>query len=465
MMIKFCAALALSGLLLLPPLASATSVTYAEDMSDFANPERGFYHQLESRSDAPDALTNYSANFFTDEKMSTVRRTYNLLTFRASAISQSFLDHIAADFVYARAQGLKLNVRFAYTFNEAPPNDDAPVPRILAHIAQLRPLLQANSDVISHLDAGFIGRWGEWHTSSNGIDNTASMTTVLAALHEALPASRAVVVRTPKYKRDIFQRTSAITASEAFSGSAHARTGHLNDCFLASDDDFGTYVPFDPAAITEQRAYIAADTQFVPMSGETCNVNPPRSDCAVAMSEMAQLHWSALNFDYHPDVLQRWRTQGCFEDVRRRLGYRLVLREATLPSSATIGTQFIGTIKLQNVGFAAPYNPRGVELVLRASTGALRRIAVPTDPRRFSPNDAGGVTMINLDLPIPADLSPGNYELLLALPDPMPNLYARPAYAIRLANIGTWEPSTGFNKLLASVALTQSEALLRNGFE
>jgi hypothetical protein len=185
----------------------------------------------------------------------------------------------------------------------------------------------------------------------------------------------------------------------------------------------------------------------------------------VAMAEMAQLHWSALNLDYHPDVLQRWRTQGCFEDVRRRLGYRLVLRAATLPSSVSTGSQFVGSINLQNVGFAAPYNPRGLELVLRASNGALRRIPVPADPRRFGPNDAGGITTINLDLPIPADLAPGNYELLLALPDPMPNLYTRPAYAIRVANIGTWEPSAGFNKLLASVTLTQSEALLRNGFE
>jgi hypothetical protein len=456
---------AVAGLIAFTALAQALPITYTEDTNDIANPERGFYYQLESRSNAPDALSNYSASLFSSEKMTVVRRTYNLLSFRNSAISQSFLDHITADFIYARATGLKLNVRFAYTFNEPPPNNDAPLSRILTHIAQLRPILQTNADVISHLDAGFIGRWGEWHTSSNGNDNTATMTTVLAALHEALPTSRTVIVRTPGYKRDIFQRQAAITSAEAFNGSDFSRTGHLNDCFLASAGDAGTYVPEEPAAIAEQRAFIAADARFVPVSGETCALNPPRSDCASAVAEMALLHWSALNFTYHPDVLQNWATQGCFDSVRRRLGYRLVLRTANLPTTIAVGGQFQGSVRLQNVGFAAPYNPRGLELILRASGGAIRRIAIPTDPRRFGPNDNSGTTDLNLDLALPSDLSPGNYELLLALPDPMPALYTRPAYSIRLANTGTWEPTTGFNKLLSTLAIVQSDALLANGFE
>ncbi len=457
--------LALFSLIAIATVANAMQVTYTEDTSDFANPERGFYYQLESRSNMPDALSNYSASFFASENMTVVRRTYNMLSFRDSAISQSFLDHIAADFVYARATGLKLNVRFAYTFNEAPPNNDAPLSRILAHIAQLRPLLQTNADVISHLDAGFIGRWGEWHTSSNGNDNTATMTAVLAALHEALPTSRAVIVRTPGYKRDIFQRQAAITSAEAFNGSGFSRTGHLNDCFLASAGDAGTYVPEEPTAIAEQRAFIAADARYVPVSGETCALNPPRSDCTSAVAEMALLHWSALNFTYHPDVLQNWRTQGCFDSVRRRLGYRLVLRSSNLPSSAVVGGQFQGMLRLQNIGFAAPYNPRGLELILRAAGGAIRRIAIPAEPRRFGPDDNGGITDLNLNLALPGDLSPGNYELLLALPDPMPALYSRPAYAIRFANTGTWEPSTGFNKLLTNIAIVQSDALMATGFE
>ncbi|MGE4073303.1 MAG: DUF4832 domain-containing protein [Lysobacterales bacterium] len=444
----------------------AASIQYNEDFSDFANPERGFYYQLESASNAPDPLSNYAPSQFADARSTVVRRLYNLLDFRATPISTSFLQQIEADLGYARQNGLKLNIRFAYTFNEPPPNNDAPLALIQQHIGQLQPLLAANADVISHLDAGFIGRWGEWHTSSNGNATTAGMTTVLTDLLAALPSQRAVVVRTPGYKRAIFNRQAALTPAEGFNGSALARTGHLNDCFLASDDDFGTYVPNDPASIAEQKAYIAAETRYVPMSGETCASNPPRSDCASALAEMAQLHWSILNYTYHPTVLQGWQSQGCFDEIRRRLGYRVVLRSATLPDQISPGGRLQGQINLQNVGFAAPFNPRAVELLLRnnSSPNASIRLPISTDPRRWLPDENSGNHNIVLDLPLPGDLPLGNYDLLLALPDPEPTLRANPAFAIRMANLGTWEAASGANRLLSSVVVV-ADGVYADGFE
>ncbi|MDW8213931.1 MAG: DUF4874 domain-containing protein, partial [Roseiflexaceae bacterium] len=44
-------------------------------------------------------------------------------------------------------------------------------------------------------------------------------------------------------------------------------------------------------------------------------------------------------------------------------------------------------------------------------------------------------------------------EVLLNLPDPAPTLNTRPEYGIRLANEGMWEPSTGYNRLLATVTV------------
>ena len=448
------------------PAALAASIQYSEDLSDFANPERGFYYQLESASNAPDPLSNYAPSLFAAARSTVVRRLYNLLDFRATPISTAFLQHIEADLGYARQNGLKLNIRFAYTFNEPPPNNDAPLALIQQHIGQLQPLLAANADVISHLDAGFIGRWGEWHTSSNGNATTAGMSTVLSDLLAALPVQRTVVVRTPGYKRAIFNRQTPLTPAEGFNGSALARTGHLNDCFLASEDDFGTYVPNDPASIAEQKAYIAAETRYLPMSGETCAVNSPRSDCASALAEMAQLHWSLLNYTYHPGVLQAWQSQGCFDQIQRRLGYRLVLRSATLPDRVSPGGRLQGVINLQNIGFAAPFNPRALELLLRniANPNSIFRLPVSADPRRWLPDENSGNHGIVLDLPLPGDLPLGSYELLLALPDPEPTLRDHPAYAIRLANLGTWEAASGANRLLSSVVVV-ADGVFANSFE
>lgn len=77
----------------------------------------------------------------------------------------------------------------------------------------------------------------------------------------------------------------------------------------------------------EELAYLGEETRFVPKGGETCAVNPPRSDCATALTELELLHFSYLNLSYHGEVLDRWRDQGCFDEMRDRLGYRLAVVE------------------------------------------------------------------------------------------------------------------------------------------
>lgn len=45
---------------------------------------------------------------------------------------------------------------------------------------------------------------------------------------------------------------------------------------------------------------------------------PPRSDCPTALKELEELHYTYLNADYHPDVLDAWNSQDCFDEVRAR---------------------------------------------------------------------------------------------------------------------------------------------------
>lgn len=62
----------------------------------------------------------------------------------------------------------------------------------------------------------------------------------------------------------------------AFDGTELTRTGHHNDCFLASDTDFGTY---SDGNIDAEKSYIEGETKYTIMGGETCQVNAPRSEC------------------------------------------------------------------------------------------------------------------------------------------------------------------------------------------
>jgi len=253
----------------LRPTAQIRTVTYDEDTTDFPNPERGFYHQWLSDSKSPSPLVSWHFDQLKADNMTLIRRLYSMTTFRSAQISDVFMQHMQNDMDAVRQHGVKIILRFAYTFNEAPPHNDAPLNLVLSHLEQIAPLLQNNADVIAYMEAGFIGRWGEWHTSSNNLDNTADMRTILLKILSLLPESRTVAIRYQQAKKDIFNRTYPLSPGEGFTLTDIARTAHHNDCFCADIDDWGTYWPIDASSLNAQKDYLNAENRFLPQgSGE-----------------------------------------------------------------------------------------------------------------------------------------------------------------------------------------------------
>jgi len=453
--------------------ADVTTRTYASSSANLANPERGFYHHTEThyRADGSGYVPLDAVRLRAwreEEKITQILRVFYLEKFvDTDRIDPGYLDLLRADFATARAAGVKVIVRFAYAqpkddWPYQPPYGDAPKERVLRHIEQLAPVLRENADVIATVQAGFIGLWGEGYYTDHFVadphdpgtvtdQDWANRREVFLALLDALPATRTIQVRTMQMKQKTLGRSTgvdgALTAAEAYTDTPVARIGHHNDCFLASPDDFGTFLS-DP--ITLDQEYLAAETRFVPMGGETCNVNPPRSEWPTASAEMARYHYSYLNIDYHRGVLASWGDN--IAEAQRRLGYRLRLIDGTFTDTVRPGRAFAIDLRLHNEGWAAPYNPRDVEIVLR---GESRSYVVPVDadPRRWAPG-----TTSALSIRACATLPPGRYDVLLNLPAPEKRLRSqdtRPgtnesynaAYAIQLANEGVWEGRTGYNDL------------------
>jgi hypothetical protein len=485
--------------------------TYTGSSEDFANPERGFYIQADSYASAPSPvpanLANYRINGKSSPgntytaKISLLLRLFYLDTFVNAPISPGFLNAIQADFDSIRAQGCKAVVRFAYNQDQTSPFDEPSKARILAHIEQLKPLLKQNSDVIAVLQHGFIGAWGEgyytdiFYTGGQAtVQNWIDRNDVLTALLAALPAERMIQVRTPQMKQKFVYGPTAPTGSaplnptEAFSGSGPARVGFHNDCYLADATDTGTFSDYDIGGggtssqdITNLRNYLALETRYAPMGGETCAVNSPRDDCASvgggADTDMALAHYSFLNESYNANVNDGWAAQGCIENIKRQLGYRLQLVSGRFRTEAQPGQAIPLSLVFQNLGFAAPFNPRGLELVLRQTVTGQKFFAAlsrDTDARRWLP---GTNQVLAAQLSLPVDLPLGGYELLLNLPDPAPTLYGMIPYSVRLANsnalssIGTvlgdvWEPATGYHRLRHTLTVNASATnALPNGTE
>jgi hypothetical protein len=434
-----------------PAFKSKSIVTYPPTMAEFPNPERGFHNDINLMSDLD----------FSDARRKgySLSRAYvRLDEYRNRPLPPELLTKLDRQFQLVRKAGIKVILRFNYNFptgeadmKQAP---DASLDLTLAHINQLKPILQRNADAIAVLQGGFIGAWGEWHNSGNGLDKPQPKAKILAALLAAMPTNRMVQMRYPDDIKSSYP--AALTSQNAFRGTPQARIGFKNDCFLSNPSDAGTYEPDLPGL----KNYASQISPFVVIGGETCSATPPqqRTDCPSAEAELAKYHWSYLNSSFYEPALDRWREEGCYAKIARSLGYRFQLVRSSFPTTIQRERQLKGTFIVKNVGYASPFNPRNLELILRdRQTGKIHHISLlkslskTHDPRFWLPQ--AGEIAVDVRAKIPQTVSAGEYELLLNLPDPLPKIANRPEYSIRFANEQVWEPKTGFNSLQRTIKL------------
>lgn len=418
----------------LPPVVE----TYKEIDGAVLNPERGYYHPVDFTSGSS-ALKASAVKAQRTQGRTLFYLGFYLTDFMKGDISQSYLDKIQNSLDAIREGGAKCILRFAYKSSESNKPWDPSVDIVLRHVEQLKPILQKNEDVIFVLQAGFVGVWGEWYYTQNFIMNPSTdadyqpRRKLTDALLDALPASRQIQLRTPQFKMRMFGLTvkDTLTAKTAHNGTPVSRLAGHNDCFGAAADDWGT---FDNES--RDRDFWKADTRYTIMGGETCNVSD-YCTCTASLKDMEDYHWTFLNSGYHGDVISRWKTQGCGDEINLRLGYRLVLKESYRNENPVAGEEFSIALKIENKGFAAPQNPRNAILVFVAEDGTKSEFRMGVDPRTWHP----GESIVRCRFALPAEKG----TLYLNLSDPL--LPDRPEYSIALANDGVFDTRTGYNKL------------------
>jgi hypothetical protein len=365
-----------------------------------------------------------------------------------------------SDFSVIRTAGIKCIPRFSYTNRETEVPLDATKSIMEQHIKQFKPILIKNADVIATVQIGFIGTWGEWYYTSQadfggwGYNNKTltqqnynNRKDIVEKLLTALNRLRTVSIRCPYYKRKMYG-TVPLTEINAFTQSSVALIGHHNDCFLDDEYDRGTYTR-NSIAMEEEKNYLEKETLFLPMGGETCkpkSSNNSRSNCVTALKELKRFHWSYLNIDYYNVNLQKFKNQSCFSDIEKELGYRFELISSEI---SVYQMQLNVSITIRNVGFAAPFNKRNAYIVLKNGTlNGTYELLLKSDPRKWLGN-----IEIRETFTLGTSFKTGTYAGYLYLPDLDPILKSRPEYAIRFANIGTWQSTTGYNSLNTNIII------------
>jgi len=87
---------------------------------------------------------------------------------RTSDLSQSELQRLTASLQTVRNAGMQAVVRFSYWYHWDEPEPlnfriDAQPAQAHRHVDQLAAVINANADVVLVVEAGQVGKWGEWH--------------------------------------------------------------------------------------------------------------------------------------------------------------------------------------------------------------------------------------------------------------------------------------------------------------
>lgn len=457
-----------------PPGPTQTKSFTVDAATNFLNPERGWHSDRASTSD----FSGLRSGQWQSTPMTLNRWIGRLDDFRNSAISQAWLNSHNNLFQAARNAGIKLELRYAYSYNPPPSPPDASAERIIQHINQLGPIWEANADVICSIQAGFVGRWGEWNASGFGITSGSNPTTrnqIIQALVNNVTTDRMIGLRYPEMGVEYLGGTiSPVNVppttpfEERFTGTPRSRLGILVDSFLANPTDGGTYVidrwasNWGSSRYAPSWNFFQGQAQYSVASGETVDGaswgwNYEAGDDSIA--EMERLSWDILNRAYSTRVINGWISSGHYNEISRRLGYRLGLTEVTLPTSIVSGTTFNITFTMRNDGFGKVFNPRPIDLVLTPVGGGENvTLRLTADARRDLP--LGGETVVmSYNVNLPGNVATGNYNVSLRLPDPYPSIASDNRYSIRLANTGDmWNGNTGHNSLGMQVAVSAVSA-------
>lgn len=449
------------------------------------NPERGL--RLEHIMKVHDLANPYHpVNFFDlssnlekdelyySEKTKLTQVYFYLTSYMGISIPEQAFRNMQLVLDNLKKSGYKAILIFAYRYDDTCPYET--YADIKKHLGQLKPFLQKNESLIFAVQAGFLGLWGEWH--STGLDNSPyHKKVVIRDILQAIPASRKMQVRETAYKTDAagFIRRTATGPIEYFplNTEEYNRIGFQNaylvldqgpyakwdyrwpdeDYFLVKKEALATVVdgemPYngqDPYDFNElaygnrggwkaiQRMKEHVYSSFSVVHNYRLNIN------AWKRQAISRDHFHnekmAVGEDYFLDRQGQPVTRSAYEYIRDHLGYRFQLKEASIPMQINRGDSAVFSIELKNFGFAPLINKRPVYLVLIDEQNNVSEILTSADPRNWLPaqseTDAGYT--INQAAFVNTGFKPGTYKVGLWLPDDGAELRYNTDYAIRFAN-------------------------------
>ena len=458
------------------------------------NPERGF--RLEIAVDIAKkcdvwkpqeypGITDYlesEINKYACDSVSLVQTYFYLHGYIGRQLPPEAFATMDVYFNKLRQLGKKALLRFAYetepmgTVSSGPTMED-----MFRHMKQLKPYLEKNKDVILALQAGFIGAWGEWHSSIHGLEHSdTAKIAILEKLLEVVPAEKNVQVRLPEFKNllkgkpELYKRVSfhddfIVIKPDRWDGDMHEGTPNFEQIvkespYLVVDGElpWGFWSagcdPDSPSAgwiidgMGAARRFFLQHYTSLSVIHNYKEQHPNRMFDDANAPEYSMIVWkkSMINADslrkYHMPVSDHYFqkkdgtlvSRSIFDYIRDHLGYRIELQRLGMPQTIRNGEALTLNLEFINRGFAGFSSERPAYFVLideKEGIMELPALFSSSDCQPYQPGDVTYTPLVHsISFAGKVPVSPGNYRLGLWLPDVSERLKYNPRYAVRCAN-------------------------------
>ncbi len=399
-------------------------------------------------------------------------------------LTQDMLDAFDSMLDNVRKRGKSAVVRFAYDpWYNGSKNCDPDQSLILTHLKQLAEVYTRNTDVITFVELGMYGSWGEMHSSKNGTN--ANIAEALQTLLVATPPEIKIGVRRP----DIVAWWLKITDGNDYSGfdidsdkfkqalaekgDTIYRVGMYNDGYLGSSSDLGTIgMGATGHQLTREMMvkWLETYSQHTPYGGELVanyNGDNPINTPEYLSVEGFRTHTSYLNYEWHQPTILGWKEMVFSGDdaeysghdgytyVANHLGYRFILRKSVLPDSVAQNEEFPISLTIENVGFGNLTKKKRVTFILSGENHIYE--ITPNDG--IDPCDwkSRKQNEISTSITLPKDVESGKYQLYMRVSELGDHTKDKNLYCIQFGN-----PSSQYNTLFGANLIGELEVKQNN---
>lgn len=472
---------------------------YADAMQTIDNPDRGFYTpqvlHLKPEGTVPiqkpyGKFLHLRAELSEFSSRAPVKRTETDTTWgKSMPLTEDALNALRKSFQGIRNFGGTVIVRFCYDPWYTGISNTGPEQSIvLEHVKQLAAVLSENTDVITAVEMGMYGAYGEMHS-----DTTITYERVSEAINLMLrntPPELKILTRTAKYAAAVLGvsdwgknfnlESDVFKAVAAQKGDTIYRVGMFNDGYLGTQYDYGSWDVSCETGICREEGVAWLEKYGVNTSygGEALTtasgykvINTPE----FLAYEGFRTHTSYLNIQWNDKLIDSWKkvqfqkkdfeydsSVTGFKYIEDHLGYRFVLRNSQMVDSVGVDGNFRAVLTLQNVGFGNVTRRMSASVVLRhRETGNHYEFPLPEmDFQKIHSRSVSvkgedtlttfdGTDTLHLQTTLPSSLPLGDYTAFLKISS------ENRLHHIRFANESSQYDSTLHGNKMGSFVLTE----------